>query len=157
MNMGAGERLAETLKGGKEKVGELFAPIWKAGRTLAMPTSSRLKRIAPEAYHVFKRMEFQVGRKVASDLSVLDDFIKGMKKMQENDMRELSLALLNADTNHAKKVMARYNIADQFDKVRGVLDQIHKEATEVGIDVAYLDQYFPRMIKNLDGLMGKFE
>lgn len=155
--MGAGERMAETLKGGKEKVGELFAPIWKAGRTLAMPISSRLKQIAPEAYHVFKRMEFQVGRKVASDLSVLDDFIKGMKKMQENDMRELSLALLNADTNHAKKVMARYNIADQFDKVRGVLDQIHKEATEVGIDVAYLDEYFPRMIKNLDGLMGKIE
>lgn len=72
-------------------------------------------------------------------------------------MRELSLALLNADTNHAKKVMERYNIADQFDKVRGVLDQIHKEATEVGIDVEYLDQYFPRMIKNIDGLMGKFE
>ena len=157
MNMGTGERIVSVLKGGKEKVAEMFTPIWKAGRTLAMPISSRLKQIAPEAYHVFKRMEFQVGKKVASDMSTLDDFIKGMKKMQENDMRELSLALLNADTNHAKKVLAKYNIADQFEKVRGVLDNIHKEATEVGIDVAYLDEYFPRMIKNLEGLMGKIE
>lgn len=118
MNMGTGERIVSVLKGGKEKVAEMFTSIWKAGRTLAMPISSRLKQIAPEAYHVFKRMEFQVGKKVASDMATLDDFIKGMKKMQENDMRELSLALLNADTNHAKKVLAKYNIADQFEKVR---------------------------------------
>ena len=148
----------ERAKGGwNEKVGQIFAPIWKAGRTLAMPISSRLRQIAPEAYHVFKRMEFQVGKKVSNDLSTLDSFIKGMKKMQENDMMELSLALLNADTNHAKKVLAKYDIAGEFEKVRGVLDNIHKEATEVGIDVAYLDEYFPRTIKNLEGLMGKIE
>lgn len=157
MNMGVGERIVGAIKGGKERVAEMFAPVWKAGRTLAMPISSRLKQIAPETYHIFKRMEYNVGKKVSNDMATLDDFIKGMKKMQENDMRELSLALLNADTNHAKKVLAKYNIADQFEKVRGVLDQIHKEATEVGIDVGYLDEYFPRMIKNLEGLMGKIE
>lgn len=155
--MGAGERLVASLKGGKEKVGEMFTPIWKAGRTLAMPISSRLRKIAPEAYYVFKRMEFQVGKKVAKDLDNLDTFIQGMKKMQENDMRELSLALLNADTNHAKKVLARYKIDGEFEKVRATLDDIHKEALEVGIDAGYLDNYFPRTIKNLEGIMGKIE
>lgn len=134
-----------------------MAPIWKAGRVMLTPISSRLRNIAPEAYHALKRMEYKTGKAVADDMHNIDGFMEGLRKMRQDDYRVFNLALLNADNVKVKEIADKYGLSEDLNKARAVFDNIYSEAKDVGIDVQYLDNYFPRVIKNAEKLMNKLE
>lgn len=47
----------------------------------------------------------------------------------------------------------RLEVVDELVEVRKLLDKIHKGATEVGVDVSYIENYFPRTINDSIGLL----
>lgn len=44
-------------------------------------------------------------------------------------------------------VCEKYNLKKDFEAVRDILDDIYTEALEVGLDVGYLENYYPRQVK----------
>lgn len=45
--------------------------------------------------------------------------------------------------------MRKYNLKKDFEAVRDILDDIYTEALEVGLDVGYLENYYPRQVKEI--------
>ena len=83
----------------------------------------------------------------------------GDKKRRKNkqDYAVLDLAMKNSDLNKAKEILDKYDMGSEFIKVRNMLDNIYARAEMVGYEPNYLSDYFPRRIKDSDGLMGYLE
>lgn len=85
---------------------------------------------------------------------VMDSLQKkvGNKKDSE-DYRILDIALKNGDGDIVGYYAKKLDIQKELTEVRKVLDKIHAEATSVGLDVKYLEEYFPRTVNDSIGLL----
>ena len=56
-----------------------------------------------------------------------------------------------------EKLIARNNIGDSFLKAKEVWEEIYQAAKEVGIDMQYLFNYWPRWLKDTEGFVQFFQ
>jgi len=75
------------------------------------------------------------------------------KKKDSEDYRILDIALKNGDGDVVGYYAKKLGIQDELTEVRKVLDKIHEEATKVGLDIKYLEEYFPRTVNDSIGLL----
>lgn len=67
------------------------------------------------------------------------------------------LALKNRDVDTVQRLLEKYALTDGFAEVRNILDDLREQMIDVGVDVAYMPDYFPRKIKDADGLLDYVE
>ena len=142
----------------KERTKELKGP-GLISRALT-PLSTRLRVLAPELKRSVRRFEFNVAINTAKDLQVAENFMKQTDKLRRKNKQDyavLDLAMKNSDLNKAKEILDKYDMGSEFIKVRNMLDNIYARAEMVGYEPNYLSDYFPRRIKDSDGLMGYLE
>ena len=142
----------------KERTKELKGP-GLISRALT-PLSTRLRVLAPELKRSIRRFEFNVAINTAKDLQVAENFMKQTDKLRRKNKQDyavLDLAMKNSDLNKAKEILDKYDMGSEFIKVRNMLDNIYARAEMVGYEPNYLSDYFPRRIKDSDGLMGYLE
>ena len=142
----------------KERKKELKGP-GLISRALT-PLSTRLRVLAPELKRSVRRFEFNVAINTAKDLQVAENFMKQTDKLRRKNKQDyavLDLAMKNSDLNKAKEILDKYDMGSEFIKVRNMLDNIYARAEMVGYEPNYLSDYFPRRIKDSDGLMGYLE
>lgn len=113
-----------------------------------VPVSTRLGKMAAGLKHAVRRFVFDTGLHTHEDNVVAKPFIEKVSTdFSEGDYRVLDLALKNGDTMKIDELMAKYNMAEDWQAVRGLLDKIHTEAKEAGIEVGFIENYFPRKVK----------
>ena len=143
-------------EGPVDAVGDVVAKkkgsIRAAWDRIAVPISARLERISPGLGKVFTRFEHEVAMDFVSGIAQVEPFLKQYKKIPTRHRKILDLALKNGDGKLVDEFTDAYNMRPMFDNVRGVLDQIHEQAHEVGLPVGFIDDYMPRIVKDLDGL-----
>lgn len=142
----------------KERTKELKGPglISKA----LTPLSTRLRVIAPELKRAIRRFQANVDINTAKDLKVAENFMKQTNKLRKKNKKDyavLDLAMKNSDINKVKEVLEKHTMGNEFIKVRNLLDNLYARAEMVGYEPNYLSDYFPRKIKDSDGLMGYLE
>ena len=76
-----------------------------------------------------------------------------MKSMDKNDFSNFDLALKNGDIAMTDQIVKKYGLQDQMKNIRNMLNDIHKRAKEVGIDVGYVENYWPRTIADPKGFV----
>ena len=79
-----------------------------------------------------------------------------LKKNNINDYYTYDLALKNSDLNKIIELSEKYediNLYENYLQLRDVLDEFHELELSVGIDVGFIENYIPRQIKDLDGLL----
>lgn len=123
---------------------------------IAVPVSSRLKAIAPELGVRLRRFEFDLGQALTRDYQRVLPFAQAVEVMKDGDAALLDLALKNGDTDTRDAVLATYGIQAQFAEVLKVIDETRLRAEAAGYEVAKIDNYFPRKVADLDGLMVYF-
>lgn len=123
---------------------------------MAVPISSRLAAIAPELSVRLRRFEFDTGTRLTQDYQRVLPFAQAMEAMKDGDAALLDLALKNGDTDTRDMVLATYGIQAQFAEVLKVIDETRLRAEAAGYEVAKIDNYFPRKVADLDGLMVHF-
>ena len=142
----------------KERTKELKGPglISKA----LTPLSTRLRVLAPELKRAIRRFQSNVDINTSKDLKVAENFMKQTDKLRRKNKQDyavLDLAMKNSDLKKAQEILDKYDMGSEFVKVRNMLDNIYVRAEMVGYEPNYLSNYFPRKIKDSDGLMGYLE
>lgn len=124
------------MKSGKQLAANMFSPV-----------SSRLGRIDPTLKAVLRRFNFEMGLNENRDRQRVLGFLEGLEKMSEADYKRIDFAMKNRDEATVNDIAAKYGVAEHIKEVRALLDDIYNEALDVGLDVAYLENYFPRMVR----------
>ena len=142
----------------KERKKELKGP-GLISRALT-PLSTRLRVLAPELKRSIRKFQFNVDINTAKDLKVAENFMKKTDKLRRKNKQDyavLDLAMKNSDLKKAQEILDKHDMGNEFVKVRNMLDNIYARAEMVGYEPNYLSDYFPRRIKDSDGLMGYLE
>lgn len=107
-----------------------------------------------------RRFEINTLSKKATD--AVAPFQKGIMKLKKKWLggkaayQEITHALYNQDFKTAREIAKKYKFEDGFNNVIKVLDDIHLRANQVGLKVGKLQNYFPRVVKDYDGLFNAY-
>lgn len=120
------------------------------------PISSRIEELSPRMVNKMYEFELDQNMLAGSYMNKAVPFMESFKKMKPADRKLLTKHALNSDTSEVYSVIQRYNtklpgMKRQFDDLRQTFDDLHKLATDNGIDVPYRKDYLPRIMKDYDG------
>ncbi len=138
-------------------------PVTKAKSVLdnfIRPISSQFKAISPALHREVRQMERRIGSETNKHMDKVEPFARGLTKIRKaspEDYRIITSALFN-NSNPAglESILNKYELTNAFGDVRQTLDAIKSEASGVGIDAAYIDDYFPRKQKDHEGFRQSF-
>lgn len=111
------------------------------------PISTRLSKMDENLRHSVKRFIFNTNIATARDRKIIEGFVEKTSKMDIAEFRRLDMALKNADTARVAELIEKHDLQEEYSKVREFLDDIYNRGLDAGVDVGYLDEYYPRMIK----------
>ena len=143
--------------GSMQGVVESYRSVEQSISRIGEPISTRAKQISPALKNKIRRYGFDLKRRVFRDEKAVKPFLEGYKKMSDRDKSDLDLAFKNSDTAKIDEVLTKNNLKKEFAPVRAALEAIHKRATESGLDVGYIEDYFPRQVKDLKGMLKFFQ
>ena len=112
------------------------------------PISTRLENINPRIKHAVRKFDFESALKENEYSEAVKPFIDNLSKMSEADYAKYDLALKNGNSELVEELNKKYNLVDDFNKVKDLLKEIREKALEVGFNIGYVDDYFPRKVIN---------
>lgn len=121
-----------------------------------VPLSTRLSKIDDSLKHKLRKHEFDIGIQNKKDAEKVIPFLKKIKTLSKIDQDELDIALKNANPEEIDTLLKKHNLGTEHQSVRSVLDDLYKRAKDAGMDIRYLDTYFPRKVNDLEGLLDYF-
>ena len=122
-----------------------------------VPLEEEIKQISPDLYNMNRRLEISKIQKTSAYYRRIKDFVESMNKMDEAEFYTFDLALKNRDVDTVDRLLTKYELHNGFAEVRRILDNLREQMIDVGVDVAYMPDYFPRKIKDADGLLDYVE
>ena len=127
-----------------------WGDIWKK---IAIPLSTRAKRISPRLRTKIRQFEFDVMDTKQNYYREAESMLKKWDNFSKEDKIAFDLALKNSTTDIRDEILKKYNATEDFAKVQKVLEDIYEQALDAGLEVGYLEDYFPRKVIDKDGLM----
>lgn len=137
-----------------DDTGNLFRDMGNWGSDALTPISTRLGKIHQGIKHSVRRFLFDTGLHTHEDKMKVKPFLtKVSDTFSEADYKIFDLALKNRDHVKADFLIDKYGIQQEWAAVREVLDSLYLAAQDVGLDLQYLEEYFPRKVRrNMAGL-----
>lgn len=119
------------------------------------PASSRLGRINLKLKHIVRRFIFDVGLYSHEDREIVRPFIeKAADTMSPDDYKDFDFALKNRIAEARDDLLKKYGMEKDFAAVQEMLDRIHIEAQDAGMDLGFIENYFPRRVRR--GMAGEY-
>ena len=118
--------------------------------------SARIEAIAPEVMSNLRNFERVVLEKQSEYINPTEKFFKAIDRFSPEMKKAMKGHLFNGRFDEAMALMNPEMKAD-FNRIRVNLKKIHKELRDAGINVGELPNYFPRRVKDLEGLRAKME
>lgn len=125
----------------------VIASAGQLSSNIFTPVSSRLGRIHPKLKAAVRKYTFQTGLQTQRDRQRVLPFLEAMDGMTEEDYRMLDFALKNRDDEMVGKLISKYKAEAAYKEVKALLDEIYIAADATGMDLGYLQSYFPRMVR----------
>lgn len=131
-----------------QDTGKVFKSISDLSADAFVPVSTRLGNIDQALKHAVRKFVFKTGLYTHQDRVAIQPFVEAVSnKMTEQDYRILDLALKNRDMVKVEFMMDKYGLQAEWQAVRDVLDNLFNQAQDVGMEVGYIEDYFPRKVK----------
>lgn len=116
-------------------------------------TSTRLGNISPALKLKSRDFERNVLKNTESSLNEVDPFLKGMSQVKGEKAKELDAALMANDTHAiAEAIKGNPELVTGWRKVQNLLRSFEDTQKSLGRFKEGLSGYFPRIVKDLDGL-----
>lgn len=115
------------------------------------PISTRLRKIDSGIANDMRMLDFRTAMKINTALKEAYPIMK--TKMSSEDKVTWDWARKNADSGKINQLVTKYGFEEHYNNLRTVLDQIRQDAIDVGYDVGYIDDYWPRIIKDQEGFL----
>lgn len=118
------------------------------------PVASLIKELNPTVYNAMKKAELQKLKLSAEAFDIIGVMATRIKALSPEDSADFAAALFNRNIDAAIAIAKRANngLENSVANVRNLLDTLHKNLEATGLNVKYLEDYFPRYVKDLDGL-----
>lgn len=129
--------------------------LWfgKAG----VPISTRIKNISPKLFVRLRKFEFEVKDQILSDVEAVTPFLRKYRSLDSDSQLALDLALKNGDVELIEFIAKQNNMVEEIKVSQEILENIYARSQDAGVDVDYRKNYFPRRVKDLDGLIDHFK
>ena len=114
--------------------------------------STRVRNISEAVFGRLRRFEFDIHKKTQALVDVVDPFLEPLSKLNKQVKNDIARHLYNGDFKAAKGLMP-LEIRNVFtDTIEDLLSNIGDELIKTGHTFTKLDNYFPRLVKDLEGL-----
>jgi len=116
--------------------------------------STRIENISPAARGRLRTYEANIHFKTANKIREITPFVKMYNKAPKRVKEQLDLHILNGDFNAARGLFKTFapNDLKLFDDALDVIKRTGDELQQSGYKIDRLKNYFPRVVKDLDGL-----
>lgn len=150
------ETLSYKIKDTLKSVSEAWKSFYD---TIIIPIDTRLGMVSPELKKLLRKHTFNLTYQSKKDCDRIAPFLLKIKEIKKNNQTVefkgkqlnaynlLSFALNNRDSYTVNKVVKMLGIEKEFSEVRNLLEEIYEETISVGLEVGYLESYFPRMVQ----------
>ena len=131
---------------------------------LAAPISTRIGNIDSKLMIALRDMDRQVNENIGNELNLLENFFtvtskevsplkRGFKQTEE--FETFQNHLFNGRYKQAQEIADKNypELSTSLETVQRILNKKYDELKEVGVEVGYLQDYFPRVIKDREGLL----
>ena len=117
--------------------------------------STRLKNINPILKTRLRKYEFDVRMAIKKDRDASSKLLEEMQNIKKTpeDFWTLDLALKNGDEDSVLRTLRKHGLEEEYNKVKVMLDDLWTRADEVGFDIGYQKNYWPRQIKDSKGFL----
>lgn len=118
--------------------------------------STRVKNISVPVFTRLRKYEADLHIETAKKMNRVEGFTKALLKAPPAMRDTLNRHLLNGDYKAAKQLMSTYSqkAGLYIDDVQKLLDEVYDEVVQEGYtSLPKKEAYFPRMVKDLDGLL----
>ena len=114
--------------------------------------STRIKAISEPVFGRLRKFELDTNLRTQQVMQDASGFVKGLSKLPEATKTSVARLLYNEDFDAARELMGR-GLADEFDmSVLPMLSTLGDDLLESGHSFQKIDNYFPRLVKDLKGL-----
>lgn len=142
---------------GKNKLQKTVQQILKDAKDFTqdaiVPLEEVVKSISPELWTKNRRLEIAKLQKNSQYVKRVKGFFDKAQKLMPEVFNKLDLALKNRDVETVAGILSEKDMTDDFTEVRKVLDELREQMIEVGVEINYLPDYFPRKLRDADGLL----
>lgn len=118
--------------------------------------SSRLADIDPSLRVQLRRFIFKSNQQVIRDKKITIPLLDKMNDMSKTDFSIFDFAAKNGDITKQNEIIKKYGMEKEIKETRALLDNLYTRANDVGFDIGYRKNYFPRMVKDTKGLVQFF-
>ncbi len=145
INIDVDEILPKVKKPKDKIVEKIFTPI-----------STRLENINPSLKHAIRKFELDSALTENKYANIITPFVEKLSKMPVVDYAKYDLALKNGRKETIRNLNIKYNLFKEYKNIRKLLDEIREEAINVGLDVGYIEDYFPRRVINPSAILEEY-
>ena len=113
--------------------------------------STRIRNISEAVGGKLRHFEFKLHVNTANTLKRASGFINDLRNLSPDLKVPITRHLYNGNLTEARKLMPE-NMQTNFNEVEKILNEVYTDSKKAGIFFQQLDDYFPRQVKDLDGL-----
>ena len=125
-----------------------------------IPISTRLKRIHPVLKKALRDFELKKIRYSRDDRKRIKPFLDKFVELADKNKQAfdaLDSHLKNQRGDEAFTVAVENDMEQEFIALREYLDEMYEKGKKAGIEMGFIDNYFPRRVEDIDGLMAYFD
>jgi hypothetical protein len=114
--------------------------------------STRIKAISEPIFGRIRKFELDTNLRTQQVMQDAEPFVRGLAELPQETRSTVARMLYNEDFDAARELMGR-GLADEFDmSVLPMLSKLGDDLLESGHSFQKIDNYFPRLVKDLKGL-----
>lgn len=118
-----------------------------------VPISTRAKRVNIKFRNRLRQYDYVSNNKLNQYYAQIKPFLDKWAKMTETDAIAFDLALKNSYVEKQLEIVNKYDAYDEFVAVKNLLNSLFDQAVDVGVEMGYSADYFPRQIDDVEGFM----
>ena len=129
------------------------ADIGNAAADAILSVRQRAGAISRRFKYMFDRLDFTENEFSRAFGEKAFPFVKKYRELKDNDRAGLDFLLLNGMHGEAAKFCESLGMGEEYKNLRHTLDEIHALGTASGIDMGFIEDYFPTKVRDYEGLI----
>ncbi len=121
--------------------------------------STRIKDISVSVQHRVRKLEYNIHARLHVNYTKVAPFLEEFSKVKGKERDTLILSLYNGEFKQVESLLKKQGNTElliAFKDVQKVLDKLYGQANEANLTLGYTENYFPRRVKDVEGIQIHF-
>lgn len=150
------EKEMEAIKSGKVAEIELSKRGWGVGEffgDILLTVRQRVGVIDKRLKYAFDRLDFNEKMRENTYGKQVVGFIRKYRKLSDVQKAELNYLLSNRLDTRVREFLRQNDMLDEYTQARTLLDNLYVEGNKAGMDMGFLQEYFPTKVADPKGFI----